>query len=105
MKKNVTTNNLGPEIGQGVTICLWSDCEPATIIGVSPGGKKITIQEDTWRRTDDNGMSDSQEYEYDRDPNGEIHVASLRKDGTYRLAKSKTRVSLFGRRKFHDFSF
>lgn len=104
---NVTTYNGTPvaEVGMGVTICYWSDCEPATITKVSAGGHKITIQEDKSKRIDKNGMSDSQEYEYARDTEGTIHVAYLRLDGTYRLARSKTRVSLFGRRKFHDYSF
>jgi hypothetical protein len=105
MKKNAISAEPHPVVGQGVTICLWSDCEPATIIEVSRSGKRITIQEDKWTRTDNNGMSELQDYDYEPNPDGTIHVASLRKDGTFRLAKSKTRVSLRGRRKFHDFSF
>lgn len=105
MKKNATSVEPMPTVGQGVTICLWSDCDPATIIEVSRSGKRITIQEDKWTRTDNNGISEAQEYAYEPNPSGTIHVASLRKDGTWRIAKSKTRISLFGRRKFHDFSF
>lgn len=105
MSMSATINNPLPEVGGGVTICHWSDCSPATIIKISANGHKITIQEDKSRRLDKNGMSDCQEYEYTPDPEGTIHVAYLRHDGTYRLPRSKTRVSLFGRRKFHDYSF
>lgn len=105
MKSQLNISETNPVIGQGVTICLWSDREPATIINVTPSGKTITIQEDKWTRIDNNGLSESQEYEYEPNPGGTIHVARLRKDGTYRIVGSKTKVSLRGRRKFHDFCF
>jgi hypothetical protein len=105
MKNTNATISDYPEIGGGVTICYWSDCEPATIIAISRTGHKITIQEDSSKRLDKNGISECQEYEYATNPEGTVHTASLRSDGTYRLASSKTRVSLKGRRKFHDFSF
>lgn len=105
MKNTNATTSDYPEIGGGVTICYWSDCSPATIIEISRTGHKITIQEDSWKRIDKNGISECQEYEYSADPKGTVHTASLRRDGTYRLSGCKTRVSLKGRRKFHDFSF
>jgi len=105
MKKKNATISKRPEVGDGVTICYWSDSEPATIIKVSTSAHKLTIQTDKSKRIDKNGISESQEYEYTSDPDGSVYVAYLRLDGTYRLTGSKTRVSLFGRRKFHDYSF
>lgn len=96
---------LMPTVGMGVTICLWSDRLPATIIKVLSDGKSLVLQEDKANRIDNNGMSECQEYNYELDPNGTIYYASLRKDSTYRLVKSKTKIVLGKREKFHDYSF
>ncbi len=103
MKKNVTS--VKPEKGMGATICHWSDRTPATVIDISPTGFKITLQEDKATRTDNNVMSDDQDFEYEIDPNGRIFQATLRKDGRYRLLGCKELVSLGKRRKYYDFSF
>jgi hypothetical protein len=92
-------------IGMGATIQYHSDREPATIIEVSPSGKRIVIQEDSVKRTDNNGMSECQTYEYSPNPEGTIHVATLRKDGHYRLVGQKTSVYVGARSKYYDFSF
>lgn len=94
-----------PEIGMGATICHWSDQTPGTVIQITHKGKRIVIQEDKAIRTDNNGMSDSQSYDYEPDANGTTYIATLRKDGNYRLATRKTLVSLGVRRKYHDYSF
>ena len=94
-----------PEIGMGATIQYHSDRHPATIIEISPSGKRIVIQEDSVKRTDNNGMSECQTYEYFRNPIGVIHVATLRKDGTYRLVGQKASVHVGTRSKYYDFSF
>jgi hypothetical protein len=98
-------NTYKPEVGMGVTICHWSDRTPATIISITSSGAIISLQEDSATRTDSNGMSDSQEYMYQSDPNGAVYKATLRKDGTYRLKGGKQQIILGSRRKFHDFSF
>ena len=100
----MTTYN-EPKIGGGATISYGSDCHPATIINISPSGRRITIQMDKATRIDNNGMSEIQEYEYSADPNGTVLIASLRRDGRWRVINSQTPVSINGRRKFHDFSF
>ena len=105
MKNSNATTNKFPEIGAGVTIIHWTDREPATIIGISASARRITIQVDKSIRIDRNGMSEMQEYRYDPDPEGAIFVVSLRADGNWRIAKSNTTVSLYGRRKYHDYSF
>lgn len=94
-----------PTIGMGATIYYYSDREPATIIEISPSGKRIVLREDKSIRLDNNGMSECQSYRYEPDPDGKIHAATLRKDGTYRLIGGKTVVSLGDRRHYHDYSF
>lgn len=104
MKRKSTTSN-GPEVGMGATIHVGSDSYPATIIQITQNGKRIVIQEDDATRVDDNGMSESQDYAYQANPNGTIHIATLRKDGHYRLTGEKTPVSIGIRRRYYDFSF
>ena len=104
MRKKSTTSKL-PEIGMGATIVFYSDREPATIIQITSNGKRIVLQEDLSTRTDNNGMSEIQQYKYDPNPNGTIHIATLRKDGTYRLSGEKTVVHIGDRRKYYDYSF
>lgn len=96
---------MNPTIGMGATIQYHSDRSPATIIEVSPSGKRIVIQEDSVTRTDNNGMSECQTYDYHRNPEGTIHIATLRKDGSFRLVGGKTLVSVGVRNRYYDFSF
>lgn len=104
MKKKSTTSNL-PELGMGATIQVGSDSYPGTIIQITRNGKRIVVQEDLATRTDSNGMSECQEYTYQPNPNGAIHIATLRKDGRYRITGCKTPISIGFRRKYYDFSF
>jgi len=96
---------MNPTIGMGATIYHYSDRDPATVIEVSPSGKRIVIQEDKSIRLDNNGMSECQVYRYEPDPGGTMHIATLRKDGTYRLVGRKTIVSLGERHRYYDYSF
>ena len=98
-------DNLTPHIGMGATINHWTDRTPVTIINITHKEKRLTLQEDKATRTDKNGWSDSQSYIYENDPNGSIWVATLRKDGTYRLSKGSSLIVLGHRRKYHDYSF
>jgi hypothetical protein len=96
------------KIGGGATLNYWSDRKPATIIAVSPNGKKVTVQEDDAKRIDKNGMSEDQEYEYSPNTDGGVFVFSLRKNGQFVRVGSKIGQGLtmsFGRRKYYDYSF
>ncbi len=104
MKKKSTTSDHAM-IGMGATIQIGSDSYPATVIQVTNNGKRIVVQEDTATRVDTNGMSESQQYTYEPNPQGTIHIATLRKDGRWRLTGSKTPISLGFRRKYYDYSF
>lgn len=104
MKKKSTTSNI-PTVGMGATIHVGSDSYPATVIQVTRNGKRVVVQEDTATRIDSNGMSESQQYTYEPNPQGTIHIATLRKDGRYRETGGKTPISIGSRRKYYDFSF
>ncbi len=105
MKKKSTTSNPMPTIGMGATIQVGSDRYPGTVIQVTQNGRRVVIQEDDATRTDNNGMSESQEYTYQTNPNGRLYIATLRKDGRYRLMGEKTPVYIGKRNKYYDFSF
>lgn len=89
----------------GVTMSVGSDRYPGTIVEISASGKRIVFQEDIATRTDTNGMSESQSYTFQPDPNGSMHIATLRKDGVFRLTGTKTPITIGIRGKYYDFSF
>jgi hypothetical protein len=103
-KKNVTVSNI-PMVGIGATISFHSDRVATTLIQVTHKGKRLVLQRDKATRTDHNGMSESQNYNYERDENGQIYTATYREDGSYRLTGGTERVSLGVRREWYDFSF
>lgn len=93
------------EIGMGATIQFHSDRIACTVIDISPSGHQITLQEDQATRTDNNGFSESQSYTFNRNKEGQVYLATLRKDGRYRLSGAKETVTLGIRDKYYDFSF
>jgi|SRR5271166_748000 len=105
MKRKSTISEAQLHIGMGVTIQGWSDRHAGTLIQVLRGGRKLVIQMDIATRIDSNGMSESQQYTYERDPNGTIEYATLRRDGKYRLMGGQSPVSLGNRNEYYDFSF
>lgn len=94
-----------PEVGMGATVISWTDRDAYTITEVSASGHRLTLQADTARRTDSNGMSDAQSYEFERNEDGHVREATRRKDGSYRLKGGTQRVLVGVRMKYHDFSF
>jgi hypothetical protein len=89
-----------PEVGMGATVLLWTDRHAGTIIKVTP--KSFTLREDTAIRTDNYGMSDSQAYRYEPNPNGREWVFRLTKRG---WRSGGTAVMIGHRRSYHDYSF
>ena len=94
-----------PEIGMGATIQHWSDRTACTVIRVYYNGKRVLLQKDLAKRIDANGMSESQQYDYTPDSNGSTYLATLRKDGRYRLKGGTSPVSFGFRNEYYDFSF
>lgn len=94
-----------PSIGMGVTILHYTDRTAGTIIEVSPTGKTIKFQLDKVTRVDKNGMSDSQEYSYEPNPQAEVHTAYLTRHGQWKVRRQGYGVLLDCRRYYHDYSF
>lgn len=60
------------KVGEGATIKWYSDRTACTIIEV--GKNYIKVQQDKATRIDNNGMSDAQEYVYERDNKAPIYT-------------------------------
>ena len=113
------TNRTQPEVGMGATICGWSDRHPATIQSIETirGKTYIGITGDTAVRTDDNGFSESQEYDYTSNPNAtqsyyrfdekkQQWVGVIQNPTTGRWKLNGNRGLIIGlREKYYDFSF
>ena len=101
-----------PEVGMGATQLGYSDRHAGTIVSVGKFGKtptgRIGWKMDIATRTDGNGMSESQSYDYKENPEAETIYYTLRKDGTYVVEgeslKHGRRLQLGVRDKYHDFS-
>lgn len=101
------------EVGIGATILHWSDRTPATVIAWD--GKILTVQEDDATRTDANGMSECQDYEYTANPHGiksyfrkdrsGAWVEVRRNPNTGRWIKCGHWLRIGERDKYYDFSF
>jgi len=92
--------NPEPEIGMGCTELMYSDRHAYTIIKMTRC--TITVQRDKATRTDHNGMSDSQSYSYEPDPNGMTKVVRKTKRG---WSCHGTRFRLGDRDEYYDYSF
>jgi hypothetical protein len=108
-----------PAVGMGATVLGWTDRHAATIIDVFNVGKTqyVTVQYDDSRRTDTNGMSESQTYEYTPNPYGIKETYRFSgQTGQWQAVRKNTetgrwkKTSGYGlrigvREKYHDFSF
>lgn len=109
---NIIENNYQsaqPAIGMGATELLYSDRHAYTVIAVAASGKRATIQQDTSIRSDQNGMSDSQSYRYEANPDGALKEIKLYRDGHWHIytpgyGKGSV-VMLGGRQEYYDYSF
>lgn len=95
------------KVGVGVTMLSWTDRTPATIIEVDSKGKWIKVQEDNYKRIDNYGMSDDQEYEYSRNPNGSVKLYKKNRLGKYTDNGKKDGCGLIigHRERYFDYSF
>jgi len=71
-----TKGQPNPEIGQGATILLWSDRHAATVVDIIDN--IIGVRRDAAKRIDNNGLSESQEYEYT--PNRQAGITWFRRE-------------------------
>lgn len=110
------------KVGDGATMLMWSDRRAATVVAVryfKTGTRKgqvkeVDVQQDKATRTDGNGMSDAQTYEYERQPDAPVRTYRADAKGRLReLTPSDTggwRMGTAGllvgaRREYFDFSF
>ena len=98
-----------PKIGDGATVLCWTDRHAATVVAVSKSGKTVSVQRDTQKRIDSNGMSEMQEYECTPNPNGFRLTFTLRSNGAWaekgQPMRGGARLSVGERRPYFDFSF
>ena len=95
-----------PNVGDGATICLWTDRHACTIVSVN--GKRIGVKRDRASRIDSNGLSDAQDYSYHRDHNAPVQWFSWREKRREWIevgTSNGNRLSLGKRKEYHDFSF
>ena len=101
-------------VGSGVTLNYYSDETPATIIEIDPKGKWVKVQEDKAIRIDNNGMSECQDYVFERNEKGRVHTfyKTRRKDFTLFTNTGRGTYNQYGiylslnvRRKYFDYSF
>jgi hypothetical protein len=90
-----------PQVGDGVTICQWTDRKAGTIVRLTRC--TIEVQQDTAKRTDENGMSEDQAYEYAPNPNGKLHTFRKTKKGW--KDGDGNGLLIGARRAYHDYSF
>lgn len=86
-----------PEItvGMGATILAWTDRYAGTVISIEKG--VVTVQLDNFRRTDSNGISEDQQYEYFRDEQAPIYCFRKDKKGFWRAVRKNERTGRWNR--------
>jgi hypothetical protein len=94
-------NIKAPEAGMGATVCGWTDRYPATIVKVTR--TQVHIQYDNYKRTDNNGICESQDYEYSPNPKGSVVVFRMTKRGLRDTCGNY--LSVGERERYFDFSF
>lgn len=100
-----TKTTSAPSIGTAATVQVGSDRYPATVVGVTASGKTVTIQYDSYTRTDKNGQSEAQEYTYSPNPNGNVSMVRVTRHG-WRIGGQRGTLVVFGyRQAYQDPSF
>ena len=93
------------EVGDGISMSPYTDWDAYTVIErkETPKGFVLTVQEDKAIRTDHNGMSESQDYRFERDTNGIIRTIKWNPRKQW-FTGDYSRISL-GRKAYYDYSF
>lgn len=93
-----------PEVGMGATQLRHTDRSPWTVVEIV-SAREVVVQADQYRRTDRNGLSEDQEYEYTPDPDGAKLTLTARKDGSWRVKGWGGVFVLGSRERYCDPSF
>ena len=102
-----------PEVGKGATILHWTDRAAYFVNSVSEDGKTVEIERAKVIRVDNNGVGDTQDYKYERDPNAQPEIIKFRYGKWRRVYKEfggKTTYApiniIFGSMcEYYDYSF
>lgn len=97
------TTSTAPIVGMGATELCWSDRHAWTVVEVSASGKTCKVQRDIATRSDKNGMSESQSYDYAPDSSGEVIILRRNKRGQW--VHKGTVFKMGQRTEYHDDSF
>jgi hypothetical protein len=93
-----------PQIGEGATELCYSDRHAYTIVEVAKSGRSFRARMDKATRTDNNGMSESQGYTFEFDPDGE--EVNVRWTGRgWKRVRHSSYFKIGIREKYHDFNF
>ena len=97
-----------PTVGEGASIGMRADCYPYTIIEVSSDLKTVTVQEDS-ATPKPNSPAYSNEWIIERNPQGQVQVFTLRKNGQY-VRQGETmnggqKLSIGLRHKYYSYEF
>ena len=99
-----------PQVGMGVTHCGWSDRYPYEIIEVKDA-RHIVVRALDYKRIDDRGMSEMQEYEYYSNPNNSTEVLFKNNKGKWVRRVGQRGVDNYGgwyignAEYYYDFTF
>jgi hypothetical protein len=106
---------IGPVVGAPATVIMFSDRHAATVSKVlfTKDGrvKGVEVQQDRAERIDTNGMSESQDYRFERDPEGQTYDARrVERNGRIYWIKGTIKdrnysIGLGARSEYYDFSF
>jgi hypothetical protein len=103
-----------PIVGMGVTMLSWTDRDAGTIVEVNTKKRYIAVTEDSKTRIDNNGISESQQYEYTAVMDGYRNYYRKDRKGQWRRCYFNNNGRLvFGtggliighRESYYDFSF
>jgi len=98
-----------PEVGMGVTECFYSDREPYEVVEVMDD-RHIKVRRMDYKRVDEGGFSEMQEYEYFSNENYPTVTLFLTKKGQWRERIGKNGLGhncfMVGKaERYYDFSF
>jgi len=90
-----------PVVGIGATECMYTDRKAGTVVEVGP--RHVMFQEDISKRTDKNGMSEVQSYEYARNPKAPKRMFKLTTKGY--VSDTGSHLAIGYRNTYYDYSF
>jgi len=82
--------------GLPATINIGSDSYPAFVTELSKSGKTVYVRRANYRRIDNNGFSENQEYEITPSDTGPVYPVYLNKNGVWKVKGMSASTVVFG---------